>query len=103
MKMYCQYLCNDYTSGSISSVNILGSRVELVIEDMTISSLVAEDILLSRISSIEGNIVVVRKLKTCEAVLFSAGSLFVEEVIFNELLSVTLSADEEICNFEMES
>lgn len=109
--MYVDSMCeydvmpgyNDYTSGSISSVNILGSLVELVIEDMTISSLVAEDMLLSRISSMEGSIVVVRKLKTCEAVLFSAGGLFVEVVIPNELLSFILSADEEICNYEIES
>lgn len=66
---------------------------------MTISCLAAEDILLSRISSIEGSIVVVRKLNTCEAVLISAG-LFVTVVIPNELLLI-LSADEDICNYEI--
>lgn len=70
-------------------------------EDMNISSLVAEEMLLSRISSTEGSIVVVRKLKTCEAVLISAGGLLVV-VIPNELLSFILSADEEICNYEIE-
>lgn len=66
---------------------------------ITISCLAAEDILLSRISSIEGSIVVVRKLNTCEAVLFSADDFFVAVVIPNELLLI-LSADE-ICNFEI--
>lgn len=70
-------------------------------DDMTISSLAAEDILLSRISSTEGSIVVVRKLNTCEAVLFSVGGFFVAGVIVNELLSFILSADEGICNYEI--
>lgn len=47
----------------------------------------------------EGNIVDVRKLKTCEAVLFSAGGLFVAVVTPNELLPFILSADEGICNY----
>lgn len=68
---------------------------------MTISSLAAEDILLSRISSTEGSIVVVRKLNTCEAVLVSVGGFFVAVVIPNELLSFILSADEDICNYEI--
>lgn len=67
---------------------------------MTISCLAAEDILLSRISSIEGSIVVVRKLNTCEAVLISAGGLFMTVVTPNELL-LKLSAGEDICNYEI--
>lgn len=94
---------NVYTSGSISNVNILGSWVELVTEDMTISSLIADDIiLLSSISSTKGSIVVVRKLKTCEAVLLSTGSLIVVEVIPNELESFKLGAVVDICNYEIE-
>lgn len=68
---------------------------------MTMSSLAAEDILLSRISSTEGSIVVVRKLKTCEAVLFSAGDISVAVVTPNERLSLILSADVGICNYEI--
>lgn len=64
---------------------------------MTISCLAAEDILLSRISSIEGSIVVVRKLNTCEAVLFSG----INVVVFIPLLLLILSADEVICNYEI--
>lgn len=67
---------------------------------MTNSCLAAEDILLSRISSIEGSIVDVRKLKTCEAVLISAGDFFVAVLIPNELLLI-LSADVDICNYEI--
>lgn len=63
---------------------------------MTISCLAAEDILLSRISSIEGSIVVVRKLSTCEAVLFSG--IF---VVVIPLLLLILSADVDICNYEI--
>lgn len=63
---------------------------------MTISCIAAEDILLSRISSIEGSIVVVRKLNTCEAVLFS-GIM----VVVIPLLLLILSADGVICNIEI--
>lgn len=67
-------------------------------DDITISSLAAEDKLLSSISSTEGSIVDVRKLKTCEAVLCSAGGLFA--TITPLLLSFKLSADDDICNYE---
>lgn len=63
---------------------------------MTISCLAAEDILLSRISSIEGSIVVVRKFNTCEAVLFS-GII----VVVIPLLLLILSAVGVICNYEI--
>lgn len=89
------------TSGSISSVNILGSLVELVKDNMTISSLAAEDKLLSKITSTEGIIVDVRKLKTCEAVLFSVGGTFVVAIPI-VLLSFKLSIGEDICNYEVE-
>jgi hypothetical protein len=70
-------------------------------DDITMSSFTAEEILLSRISSTDGSIVVVRKLNTCEAVLFSAGDLSVVVVKPIVLLSFILSADVGICNYEI--
>lgn len=61
----------------------------------------AEDILLSKISSTEGSIVDVRKLITCEAVLFSADDGLYVVVMTPTFEFVILCADEGIWNYEI--